>query len=244
MPPVIGRGYARPSRNDSGRTHFCLPRRGEVGDSYDVPTPRPLPEPIPKLLKELRRRFKPHAVILYGSRSRGAGTAASDWDLFLLRKGSRERHVRDFDGHALDVFVENDAIAKLPITTDLLRLRGGKILLDERGVARRLLRRVNALAKRGPPKPMKGEVQALKVWAWKMVDRAKSGGSYGNYRRVALLTELLSLSYELQGRFFPGPKRALAEQSTSLKARWAAALLPGASIHDIEDLVTAVVGAR
>lgn len=201
-----------------------------------------MPEPLSKVLQYLRERFRPHAIILYGSRSRGAGTASSDWDLFLLRRGARERHVRDFEGEALDVFVESDAISKLPVTPDLLRLRGGQVLLDQRGEARRLLRRVDALAKRGPPKPMKGEVAALRVWAWKMVDRAKSGGAYGNYRRAALLTELLSLSYELKGRFFPGPKRALAEMQPWLLNHWTQALAPSASMREIENLVAAVVG--
>lgn len=216
---------------------------GNVGHSFVfVRQPPPPPEPLSKVLAHLRAKFRPHAVVLYGSRARGAGTSASDWDLFLLRKGPRERYVHDFDGFALDVFVENDAMTRLPVTPDLLRLRGGKVLLDEKGLARRLLKRVDALARRGPPKPLKGEAQALRVWAWKMIERVKNGGAYGNYRRAALLTELLSLSYELRGQFFPGPKRALAELSAWMSERWAAALAPGATVHQLEQLVAAVVG--
>jgi len=208
--------------------------RGQVGDSGGV---------LPRLLQHLRKRYRPHAILLYGSRARGAGNAESDWDLLLLRKSGRVRDVRDFEGLALDVFVESDAIARRPATADLLRLRGARVLLDERGDARRLLRRVEALAKRGPPKLIKGEAAALRAWAWKMVARAKSGGAYADYRRAALLTELLPLSYELRRRFFPGPKRALAELPAPLRKRWATALKPGAPMRAVEQLVRAVVGA-
>jgi hypothetical protein len=181
--------------------------------------------------------------VLYGSRARGAGTEASDWDLLLLRRGARVREVRDFEGLALDVFVENDRIVRKPATADLLRLRGAKVLLDERGDGRRLLRKVEALARRGPPKLIEGEAPALRVWAWKMIARAKSRGAYGDYRRAALLTELLPLSYELRRAFFPGPKRALAELPQAMRRRWAKALKPGAPLRDVEALVRAIAGA-
>jgi hypothetical protein len=52
----------------------------------------------------------------------------------------------------------------------------------------------------------------------------------------------LSISYELKGRFFPGPKRALAELSPLLKDRWTRALEPDAPMRELENLVAAVVG--
>src|SRR5207248_178433 len=96
------RCIGRASRDSSGLRRWR--RASWWATVATVRRPRAQPEPLAKVLVELKRRFRPHAIVLYGSRARGAGTASSDWDLFLLRKGPRERHVRDFDGLALDVF--------------------------------------------------------------------------------------------------------------------------------------------
>lgn len=98
--------------------------------------------------------------------------------------------------------------------------------------------------RRGPKPLLPGESNANRQWAWRMVDRARRGGVYGNYRRAELLTVLLPTLYELEGLFFPGPKRALAEMSPKLSATWANALKPGAPITAVEAVVRSVVGPR
>ncbi len=198
-----------------------------------------------RLVAWLKRRFGVHAIVLYGSRARGEATGASDWDLLAIRRGAkRERLVRELDGLALDLFVETDAALKAPLDVGMLRLRGGVVLLDERGAGRRLLERVEALHRRGARRLIPGEAQALRRWAWKMVDRAREGGVYGDYRKAALLTELLWLDDELRRRFFPGPKQALAVLPPRMRRLWARALGSGARLRDVELLVRAVVGPR
>jgi hypothetical protein len=73
------------------------------------------------------------------------------------------RLARAFHGAWLDAFVYAEA-AFTVIDPDLLRFLPARILVDERGFAKTLIERVNALDKKGPPLLPEGEDEMVRVW--------------------------------------------------------------------------------
>jgi hypothetical protein len=93
-----------------------------------------------------------HTQILYGSYARGEATPESDVDIACFADVPETlRDARPFHGTILDGFVYPTAIAVAdPLDVDLLKLLGGRILRDERGLALLLLDRLAELDRRGP----------------------------------------------------------------------------------------------
>src|SRR4051812_1921974 len=74
-----------------------------------------------------------HTVILYGSRANGDATAESDWDVAgVRRQGELFRIARAWHGSFLDAFIYPEEDLLTP-SEDLLKLRGGQLLHDEKG---------------------------------------------------------------------------------------------------------------
>ena len=119
------------------------------------------------------------------------------------------------------------------------------MLLDERGVTATFFAALDALEARGPAPLTEPEARLRRTWPRKMLLRAARGDAEGNYRRAWLLKELLESYYELRGRWYRGPKLAVADLVTSdpvAHAAFVAALEPGAPLAAIEALVEVVTG--
>ncbi len=186
-----------------------------------------------------------HAVILYGSRARGAAQKGSDWDVVGIRaKGESAREARPFGDGWLDAFVyAEEHFAK--IDEDALRLHNGKILVDTQGYAAKLLSRIAAFEQAGPPPLPPGEESVLRAWYPKMLDRISRGDVEAKYRRAWLLHDALGDWFRLRRRWYRGPKEALAwlsQHDASAHAVFAHALEPTASYEDIAALVACVLG--
>jgi hypothetical protein len=199
-----------------------------------------------KLLKgfkdEIRKRYKCHTLILYGSRARGDETAASDYDLLAFRKSGRLVHdARKIGTAYLDAFIYSERQAK---PAELLRARGGLVLFQENGFGDRFLKKLDHLYARGPKRLPKDEIAARIVWAQKMLERAKRGDLEGNFRRVWLLTALLEDYFALRGIWYEGPKRGfswLQIHDPKTAALFDRALRPSAKISAVEALACAVI---
>src|SRR5689334_667758 len=103
-----------------------------------------------ELIAEMQRMHAVHAIILYGSHARGDATPESDIDIACF--ADVERTVRDarlWNGVFLDAFVYP---TEPPIDLDMLKLRGGRVLLDQRGIAGPLLDQLEQLHAEGPPR--------------------------------------------------------------------------------------------
>ena len=114
-----------------------------------------------------------HAVILYGSRARGDFQPTSDWDVAGIRESGATaplRVARELHGAWLDAFIYAEA-AFTVIDPELLRFLPARILVDERGFAKTLLARVDALDQKGPPLLPEGEDEMVRVWYTKMLVR-------------------------------------------------------------------------
>jgi hypothetical protein len=196
------------------------------------------------LTEELRREHSVHTLILYGSRARGDATPESDIDVAGFADVTEtSRDARLWNGLFLDAFVYPTALMQAS-DADLLKLCGGRVLLDERQLAVPLLERLANLERQGLPAPPKGDLQMRRVWARKMLARVRRGDIEAHYRRHWLLYQLLEDYFALRGERYRGPKEALAALQRSDPATYAAferALVPDGTLDALEELVNRVV---
>jgi hypothetical protein len=187
-----------------------------------------------------------HAVILYGSRARGDFHPASDWDVAGFRETGAVtplRVARAFHGTWLDAFVYAEA-AFVAIDPELLRFLPARILVDQRGFAKALLERIDALDKKGPSPLPEGEDEMVRVWYAKMLARIAGGDLESKYRRVELLFQALDNYFKLRGLWYRGPKAGLpwlAKHDPETHAAFSGALDPHASSEDLRALVRRVL---
>lgn len=197
------------------------------------------------LIDELRRVHGVHTVILYGSRTRGEATAESDIDVASYADvADTTRDARLWNGMFLDAFVYPTKQLDEAPTADMLRLSGGQVLLDERGLAGHYLEQISALEEQGPPIMSEAEQRMRRVWARKMLVRIRRDDVEGHYRHHWLLYQLLEDYFALRGAWYRGPKRALADllgDSPDAFAAFERALAPGAALSTLEALVELVV---
>jgi hypothetical protein len=118
------------------------------------------------------------------------------------------RVARLFHGAWLDAFVYAEA-AFTVIDPELLRLLPARILVDERGFAKTLIERVDALDQRGPPLLPEGEDEMVRVWYAKMLVRIARGDLESKYRKVELLFQALENYLKLRELWYRGPRAGL-----------------------------------
>ena len=198
------------------------------------------------LVEEFRRVHGVHTLVLYGSLARGDATAESDIDLAGFADTVREttRDARRWEGRFLDGFVY--PTAQLAVTTpEMTKLVGGRVLLDERGLAGPMLAALAALDREPPPPLPETEQRMLRVWAQKMLARIARDDIEARYRRHWLLFQLLEDYHALRGLRYRGPKLALAHlavEAPEVHAAFERALAPAASFELLAALVELVGG--
>jgi predicted nucleotidyltransferase len=190
-----------------------------------------------------------HAVILYGSRARGDFQRTSDWDVAGICEDGASvpgRVARAFHGTWLDAFIYADT-ALAVIDPELLRLLPARILVDERGFAKTLIERIDALDRMGPPVLLEGEDEMVRVWYPKMLVRVARGDLEAKYRRVEMLFQALETYFKLRGLWYRGPKAGLAwlaSHDPETHTAFTRALEPYASLEDLRALVQRILPAR
>jgi predicted nucleotidyltransferase len=194
---------------------------------------------IAELVDELRRVHGAHAAIVYGSFARGDATNESDVDIAAFADVAEvTRDARLWNGIYLDAFVYP---SETEPSVELLKLVGGQIVLDDRGVARRLLERIDELERRGPTPLSEPEARMRRVWAQKTLARVQRGDAEGNYRRHQLLVNLLEDYFALRGTWFRGAKVALGELPPRARETFERALAPDAPHEALARLVELVI---
>lgn len=199
-----------------------------------------------EMAEALRARHGAHTVVLYGSRGRGEGTSASDYD--LLGIGPVERTIRDaglFQGHYLDAFVMPDARVAAP-DASLVYMHGGLVVFEKDGAGTRLLEALAALHAAGPAPLTEDDAAMRRAWILKMIERIERGDLEAHLRRAMLMAQLLEDYCALRGRWYEGPRRGIAELQRSeptLYALYERALQPGAPTADIAAAGRAFVAA-
>ena len=201
------------------------------------------------LVERLSAERSCHTILLYGSWARGNARADSDYDVaaFSDDEPKVSRLTGRWRGALLDVFVYPTARLTEAPFDGFLRMRSGIVLKDRDGVGARFLAALDDIHAKGPEPQPADELEAIRNWAWKTLDRTAVGDVEAHYRRAHLLTVLLESYFALRGAWFPGSKEAFAilqeTDRTGLSA-FEAAFAPGAPIAAIEALVVAVCGPR
>lgn len=202
------------------------------------------PDTWAALREELVDQHACHTVILYGSRARGDANDDSDWDVAGIREsGTLFRIARPWQGSFLDAFVYAEA-ELATVGEELLKLRGGALLHDEKKFGQALLTRLEGFFDAGPPVRAMWEWDMQRVWFIKTLARIRRGDTEARLRQGWLILDALEYVFRFQGRFYPGPKQALAwlgEHDIAMRRRFEAALAPGADMSTIKELVDAVV---
>ena len=149
------------------------------------------PDPnIDAIVQELRDKFHCYTFILYGSRARGDAKETSDYDIMgITAEGNAViRDARIWNGFYLDAFVYPESKISTP-DESMLSFRGGIVLSEMNGMGTLLLKRIEELYLAGPKLLPSHEIQVRRVWARKMLDRAKTGVR-GSMERKLLLRNL------------------------------------------------------
>ena len=165
---------------------------------------------LQEAVNELIHKYKCHTVLLYGSRARGDATEKSDYDLMGVRKSGKKFRIGEKrDGKYLDIFVFSEKSLKKP-GEEHLYMKDAKLLFDIDGYGSRFLRKLKILAKRPFRSLPDDEIQALGVWAYKMLERISIGDVEANYRRSWLQEQLLVDYFIIRKKRYTGSKASFA----------------------------------
>lgn len=159
---------------------------------------------------ELTRARGCHTVILFGSRARGDADADSDVDLFGVGESlSGSTFSKTAGGFDFDVtFAAESTVREDP--EEYLKIEDGLVLVQRDSYGDDLLRRVKKIVLAGPP-PLSAEERVQRIhWLQRMASRAARADAEGRYRLSWLVSELPRVRFELEGRYWLGPKRSLA----------------------------------
>lgn len=136
-----------------------------------------------EIVQVLTRKYSCHTVILYGSRAKGQATPTSDYDVVGVRKeGKKTRIAKKQDGKFWDVFVYPEKVLR-KLDDQHLSWKHARILYSVGPYGKTLLSRIKKLLKK-PFKPHADyEVEALKTWAQKQLERCRMTDIQGLYRK-------------------------------------------------------------
>jgi uncharacterized protein len=161
------------------------------------------------VVEGLRKEYRCHTVILYGSRARGDARRGSDYDVAGIRRGGKDtRWAQVLRGRYVDAFVYAEKSVAKP-DESFLRMRDGVVLFEKGRVGTRLLERVRRIDARPVPRPDPAEVAVRTVWMQKTLGRMRAGDAEGDYRRLSLVTGVLEDWFYLRRRRFRGPREGL-----------------------------------
>ncbi len=190
------------------------------------------------VIKKLILDYKCHAVILYGSRARGDFSTESDWDYFGLGDVKIPHNSFQINGEWIDVGIDVS-----PEPLDVIRLKNGVILYDERGEGAILLKKITEVLKKGP---MANETQIShnRNWILKMLKRMRRDDLEARFRRSWLLFQLLEDFFMFRKMWYFGSKESLKylqEHDRETYQLYEVALRQNATIDEIEELAHRVM---
>lgn len=205
------------------------------------------------LIDYLEAHYGCHSFILYGSRAVGTAAPNSDWDVLALNNGSTIQwcHKQVEDVGEMNAYIYPESFAqyhpKSPSPLFLpkdhfIRLRHGRVLIEQSGLCSALIRLANEIYTQGPgPKPPgyteHMQYQFYGLWLRRMRDENVSK-ELQNIYRARLLNHAIDVYFRLRERWIPAEQDIFSYLAThDPKAHIAlrAALKPAASEVEITD---------
>lgn len=161
------------------------------------------------IVDELITKHRCHTVVLYGSRARGQVTLTSDYDVMGVRsRGSELRIAKKQEGFFWDVFVYPEKDLK-NIDGKVFDLKHAKVLYQEGKYGTDLIRRIKKGLKIPFKKHSQFEIDVVKVWAQKELERCRINDTQGLYRRIEFLGALVDHYFYVRQKRYLGPKAGL-----------------------------------
>jgi uncharacterized protein len=161
---------------------------------------------LTSIINELVTKHSCHTVILYGSRARGLTTPTSDYDVIGIRKrGKSLRIAKQQKGFFWDVFVypEKDLVK---LGEERFSWKNARVLFQKGTYGTNLIVRIDTLLKT-PFKPHpKFEVDVIKVWSQKQLERCKMDDIQGLFRRAEFLAAFVDHYFFVRQKRYLGPK--------------------------------------
>ena len=162
-----------------------------------------------RIISFLTEKYRPDAIITYGSFSDGSANENSDFDALVLANHEKAHDASVIDGMILDVFIyPTDMFQSAYDPKEFVQIWDGKIVLDKNGIADRLQKRVLDYMERMPQKTP-DEIQQEISWCEKMTLRTMLDDAEGYYRWHWLLYDSLEIYCDIKGLHYYGPKKAL-----------------------------------
>lgn len=158
----------------------------------------------------IKEKYRPSALIIYGSYADGTNGADSDFDALIISKEQDLLHDTSFVGGVqLDLFVYPEAYFSEEFDCEeFVQISDGKIIFDECGMGARLMARVRQYLEEVPAKTREEAADGIR-WCEKMLHRGKRCDAEGMFRLHLLLTESLSIFCDAVHIAYSGPKKSL-----------------------------------
>ena len=162
-----------------------------------------------RILDYLKNTYQPDAIIVYGSFADGSAGKNSDFDALVMADHEKMHDASVIGGTVLDVFVYPAETFRSDYDPErFVQIWDGTIVLDKNGAAGRLQKRVLDYIAHIPPKTAE-EIRQEIGWCEKMVSRTLRGDAEGYYRWHWVLIDSLEIYFDVKGRYYCGPKKAL-----------------------------------
>lgn len=159
---------------------------------------------------DLKEKYNPHTIILYGSYAREDATDLSDIDIACFWDRPDEiKDARLFHKTFLDAWIYPTSFLDT-VPEEALRFSDGKVLHDAKGLGVEYLNRVKEKLHVGREPMSDADKAHIREWVKKMLERAHNGSLDGNYRRNWLQHDLLSIYFDFRGLWFLGSKKSFA----------------------------------
>ncbi|RKM59366.1 nucleotidyltransferase domain-containing protein [Butyrivibrio sp. CB08] len=162
-----------------------------------------------EIVKYLKESYNPIAIIKYGSFADGSANENSDFDALVITTDVEKHDSSVVADTVLDVWVYPENKFSSGYDPDeFLQVFDGIIIQDQRGLAKKLIDRVNDYIDQTPAKSDEDIIQEV-AWCEKMLARTVREDAEGYYRWHWLLMDSLEIYFDIKHLYYHGPKKAL-----------------------------------
>lgn len=200
-----------------------------------------------QIIKYIQQRYKPLAIILYGSYADGTNNLNSDFDALVISSDHEQFHDTSFVNKVqLDVFVyPSSYFAQEYDCRNFLQIFDGKIIVDSADIGKTLKANVLTYLQKRPTKT-NAEIQANIDWCVKMFERVKRCDCEGMFRWHWVLIDSLEIFCDIMQQPYLGPKKALKwmEETHPEAFAYYKKSLQSFNIDSLEDWIVCVKNAN
>ena len=162
-----------------------------------------------EIVKYLKESYNPIAIIKYGSFADGSANENSDFDALVITTDVEKHDSSVVADTVLDVWVYPENKFSSGYDPDeFLQVFDGIIIQDQRGLAKKLIDRVNDYIDQTPAKSDEDIIQEV-AWCEKMLARTVREDAEGYYRWHWLLMDSLEIYFDIKHLYYHCPKKAL-----------------------------------